>query len=611
MIRPLIFLLVPALNLFAQNTGEQVRPPMPDTLFLRVQIPAQDTVRTPLSHLRFAACTRPEASAFVNDVPTKVYASGAFVGRADLNVGVNKLRFTVKLNRENSGGAMDSLSKELVIIRPEPMKNSPHDTLVIEEALMKPSQEMWLGAGDELQVQFKGSPGWEAYFDIPRVESGIPMHELSQKEGQGFLGIYAGSYRVKPTDYAQDVQIVFHLKKSFWSSEKAVSKTRISIIPKDLPRVAELIGDRPYLNAGLGTDRLGASKLGFLQPGVRVEVTGKTGSLYRVRLSEVMEAWLPEEYAKLLPPSTEVPRSLAGAITETGNGTYDLITLALSDKLAYSSEQSVDPPALAVDIYGATSNTNWILHNQSAKGIERVTWTQVASDQYRMLITLRHPHWGYDIDYVGSLLRIRMRRPPAIASDDSVLRGMLIAVDAGHGGDSKGAVGATGALERDINIFIARHLEDILRAQGAKVLMTRSEEDAPSTSDRAELLSHSGAQVLVSIHCNSTGDAADPLGARGVSTYYRPIGFKPLADIMFDKMVDIGLKQFGVVGSFNFLLNSLTQMPNVLVETAFLSHPEDEMLLLDDGFREKIAKQLASGLEEYVKNFSNSSGSGE
>ena len=62
-----------------------------------------------------------------------------------------------------------------------------------------------------------------------------------------------------------------------------------------------------------------------------------------------------------------------------------------------------------------------------------------------------------------------------------------------------------------------------------------------------------------------------------------------------------GLKPFGEVGSFNFTLNSLTQLPNVLVETAFLSNPDDEMLLLDDNFRNKVAEQIVRGLEEFVR----------
>ena len=93
------------------------------------------------------------SKAFINGIQTKVYASGAFVGLADVKVGTNLLHFTVK------SIAGDSLWKEFVIIRPEPMKNSPHDTLVIEQAMMEPAEDMWLTSGDVIEVKFKGSPG--------------------------------------------------------------------------------------------------------------------------------------------------------------------------------------------------------------------------------------------------------------------------------------------------------------------------------------------------------------------------------------------------------------------------------------------------------------------
>jgi hypothetical protein len=315
-------------NLLAQSKIDTVQlPPQiqanikKDTLFLQVQRPDKDTVRTFASHYRIAACTRPDEKAFINGKQTKVYASGAFVDLLHINVDTNTFRFTVK------SIAGDSLWKEFVIIRPEPMKNSPHDTLVIEQAMMEPAEDMWLISGDVLEVKFKGSPGWEASFNIPDVASGIPMRELSPSEGGGFTGIYTGRYIVKPTDEARDVQIKFRLKKGFWHSEKVSSKARISILPKELPRVAEVVGRRPYLNAGLGEDRLGGSKLGFLQEGIRVEITGKVGSQYRIKLSASMEAWLPEEFAKLLPPDTPLPRALAGAISATSNGSEDIVML--------------------------------------------------------------------------------------------------------------------------------------------------------------------------------------------------------------------------------------------------------------------------------------------
>ncbi len=573
-----------------------------DSLFLHVQIPDRDTIRTFSSRLRYAACTSPNAAAFVNGKQSKVYASGAFVGLVNINIGMTDIRFTVK---SITG---DSLWQDFVVIRPEPMKNSSHDTLVIEDAMMRPSQDMWLIAGDVLELRFKGSPGWEATCEIPGIESDIIMHEQSPEEADGFSGVYLGHYTVKPTDEISNVQIVFRLKKSFWSKEKVLSKAKISFFKGKTIRIAEVTGTRPYLNTGLGGDRLGGSKLGFLQAGVRLNITGKIGSQYRIRLSEIMDAWLPEEFAKLLPPDTPKPQSLAGAISVSGNNSEDIVTLVLTEKLPYTSEQSVNPDAITVDVYGATSNTNWISQNLTARGIENITWKQVTTDQYRLTIALRHVHWGYDIDYNGNTLRIKIRRAPISVSRDSVLSGIIIAIDAGHGGDVKGAVGATGVLEKDITIIIARHLESILKSKGVKVILTRGENDGPYMADRIENILHSNARLLVSIHCNSAGETSDPLLIRGVSTYYRHIGFKPFADIVYEKMLALGLQQFGVVGSFNFTLNSLTQMPNVLVETAFLSNPEEEMLLLDDGFRKKVAEQIASGLEEYVKKYSEKSG---
>jgi N-acetylmuramoyl-L-alanine amidase len=114
---------------------------------------------------------------------------------------------------------------------------------------------------------------------------------------------------------------------------------------------------------------------------------------------------------------------------------------------------------------------------------------------------------------------------------------------------------------------------------------------------------NSKAHVLVSIHCNSIGETSDPEAVKGTSTYYRYVGYQPLANIMYDKMLELGLGQFGVVGSFNFTLSGPTQLPNVLVETAFLSNPEDEMKLLDDTFRQAIAGKIVEGLEAFVKRY--------
>jgi N-acetylmuramoyl-L-alanine amidase len=566
-----------------------------DSFFLRVVVPERDTIRA--SRQRISASTLPSARAFVNGKEVRVYPSGAFASVVNVPLDTSVLRLVVV---SPSG---DSLWKHYVLIRPQPPRSSPRDPLVIEPVMMEPSEDLWLGKDDILNVRFKGSPGYEASFDIDGVESDIPMRELPPAEAGGLEGIYIGRYVVKETDEARSVPIVFRLKKSFWTREKAESRGKVSLLPRELPRVAVVTGRRPFLNAGLGEDRLGGAKLGYIPAGVKMQITGKVGRQYRVRLSESLTGWLPEEFGRLLPLETPMPRSLVSSLSATGDDRQDVVAVTLSERLPFVSEQLLNPTAIAVDIFGATSNTNWITHHLSAQGIQSVTWDQVSDDHYRLLITLTSKqHWGYDIGYEGNSLRIRIHRPPRIDTTGSVLRNLTIAVDAGHGGDNPGAWGATALREMDVTLATARHLEQRLIEKGARVVMTRSDHRGPGMLDRWETALAGNAQILVSIHCNSVGANADPEAVKGTSTYYRHIGFQPLARALYDKMLELGLAQFGLIGSFNFTLNAPTQFPNVLVETAFISHPEDEMKLMDDAFRKKMAEKIAEGLEEFVRN---------
>ena len=570
-----------------------------DSLYLRMVIPDHDTVRTPSPRYRIAASTNRSARAFINDKEVRVYPSGAFVSLLTLAVGENPVRVLVR------AATGDSLVRDYIFVRPEPPKPLPHDPALIDLESIEPSQDLWLGKDDIVEVRFKGSPGYKAYFDIEDVESGIPMTELTSREGNGGEGVYIGRYKVRERDEVRDQPIRVRLKTSFWSSEKAFSKGKVTILPQELPRVAIVAGRKPFLNAGLGEDRLGGAKLGYIQSGIRVQVTGKVGRQYRIRLSDEMIGWLPEDFVQLLPLDTPQPRSLTGSILVSGANGEDIVSLSLSQRLPYLTDQLVNPTAVVVDVFGATSNTNWITHQISARGIKNVSWDQVAAGHYRLTIALNYDqHWGYDVGYEqGSNLRIRIRRPPRIANQDSVLAGLTIAVDAGHGGDNNGALGSTGVLEKDITLTIVSHLDSLLKSRGARVVLTRSGDAPVGMLDRMDAVVNSKAHVLVSIHCNSIGETSDPEAVKGTSTYYRYVGYQPLANIMYDKMLELGLGQFGVVGSFNFTLSGPTQLPNVLVETAFLSNPEDEMKLLDDTFRQAIAGKIVEGLEAFVKRY--------
>ena len=104
--------------------------------------------------------------------------------------------------------------------------------------------------------------------------------------------------------------------------------------------------------------------------------------------------------------------------------------------------------------------------------------------------------------------------------------------------------------------------------------------------------------LLVSIHLNS---ASDPIRASGTSTHYRYLGNRKLSTLVNKRMQELGLRQYGVVGSFNFMLNSPTEYPNVLVETLFLSNPAEEALMLDESFQQQMAEKILQGIRDFLE----------
>jgi N-acetylmuramoyl-L-alanine amidase len=111
----------------------------------------------------------------------------------------------------------------------------------------------------------------------------------------------------------------------------------------------------------------------------------------------------------------------------------------------------------------------------------------------------------------------------------------------------------------------------------------------------------SGADMLISIHSNSIGYTSNPIDIRGCATFYKYICYRPLSQYILESVLKTGIPRWGNVGNFNFTLNSPTELPNVLVELAFMSNPEDEMKLIDDDFRKELAKKIADGVDDFLE----------
>jgi N-acetylmuramoyl-L-alanine amidase len=362
------------------------------------------------------------------------------------------------------------------------------------------------------------------------------------------------------------------------------------------PSVAVTKGRLAHLLFGLGEDRLGGAKIGYLDSLVQLNIVGKAGSKYKVQLSKYRSAFIDDDAIQFLPRGTFTPESLTNNLRTYGDSLYDYVTVGLSTRLPYQSFQLINPSKIVVDVFGATNNTNWITQLENVKEIKNVYYEQNDDKVFRIVIELKHPqHWGHQIYYRGSMLTIKIKRQP----DDLSLGKLTIAVDAGHGGSNTGAGGPTGSSEKALALAVALKLQKALEQQGTKVIMTRTKEKFVDNKDRILFYRDSVPDLLISIHLNSS---ADPISVSGTSTYYRYIGFRSLSRDIYKRMLELGLKEYGNTGSFNFMLNSPIEYPNALVETLFISNPEDEMKILDEGFQQQIADKIILGIKDFLEN---------
>ena len=354
-------------------------------------------------------------------------------------------------------------------------------------------------------------------------------------------------------------------------------------------------GVLPYLEYGLGSDRLGGAKMTYLDTGILVKVVDSTVINYKIRLSANHLAYLPKTNFQRDDSLRVSAYYLSNSWKVWGDERYDYVVLPLEEKLPYRSIQEINPSRIVVDLFGVTNNTNWITQLNSALEIKNVYHEQTEDDLFRVIIELKHPqHWGYHIYYQDKKLVIRIKRQPAFLQ----LQHMRVAVDAGHGGDNNGASGLkTKIMEKNYTLLIAKELQQSLLDEKASVLMTREKDTSYNMPDRILMLQQEDPDFLISIHLNSSSKDS----IRGTSTYYRYIGFRQLTQFIYQEMLKTDLPEFGNIGSFNFALSGPTEYPNCLVEVAFLSNKEDELLIKDPAFHKVVAKAIVTGIKKWLE----------
>ena len=346
-----------------------------------------------------------------------------------------------------------------------------------------------------------------------------------------------------------------------------------------------------YLQYGDGDDRLGGSKMGYVTEGIVFKVVGEKGDLYKVQLSQNRYAFMEKEY--LEPTEEEVETVTTGSWRVANKGDYDQVYISLPKRLPYHYWTELDPTRICIDVFGAMDNSNWMTQYFDTEIIDYVDFNQVESDVYRVIIKLKEKYsWGYSVDYSGTNLVINVNHAP-----QPTIKGMVIGLDAGHGGKHPGAISASGLKEKDVNLSLVNEVKALLEAKGAKIVMSRDGDQGPTMGERKKTFKDAGVDLMISIHNNSGGS---PLSEMGSCTAYKHVSDRALAVVMQKRLVELGHKNFGVIGNFNFSLNAPTEYPNVLLEVLFMSSLPEEEKLADVQYHKKVAKQVVLALEDYL-----------
>ena len=210
---------------------------------------------------------------------------------------------------------------------------------------------------------------------------------------------------------------------------------------------------------------------------------------------------------------------------------------------------------------------------------------------------------GFDVTTENGVMTFILKYAP-ILKKQGFLEGAVILLDAGHGDTDNGTVGAMGGFgptEKTVNLDITKRVQRALEEMGATVVMVRSTDVFYTLNERVELIRNTKPDLSISIHGHAMGITSDYSKSYGFLTFYSYNYVQDAAGIINSYVNETMGYADRTIRKANLSLTRLTACPAVLLETAFLTHPEDYEYLLNESNREKLSQAIAGAAKEYIE----------
>jgi len=258
---------------------------------------------------------------------------------------------------------------------------------------------------------------------------------------------------------------------------------------------------------------------------------------------------------------------------------------------------------------------------------------------------------------IGKKLKYAAKKSPKKAKKNSVAKvskkpvgTFIVVIDAGHGGKDPGAIGLNGIYEKNVVLQIAKKLQtQINKKAGMQALMTRAGDTFIPLHERVKIASRSKADLFISIHANAnmrrsmtgssvyilsrrraSSEAARFIAARENAAHSRKLGsidFKGRNKMLKTVLLDLTksstinrslalaknvLKELGSINNLHrgrvesaaFVVLKSLDIPSMLVETAYISNPKEEIQLNQKEYQLKLANAIFRGVDNYYQRYS-------
>ena len=319
----------------------------------------------------------------------------------------------------------------------------------------------------------------------------------------------------------------------------------------------------------------------------------------------------------------------------------------LLDKVSFIKSYSlVDPSRIVIDVYQSDLKSevekkyNYPIKLVRASSKEELT--RIVIDLYEYVNWSKPTQEKTD---EGILLKINVKKNKKLKNN---IRDIVVAIDAGHGGKDPGAVSSNSVLEKDITLLIAKELERTLRdTEGYKAVLIRDDDSTVSLNDRYQNARKFGADAFISIHADgfrlasvkgasvfiwseeSSSSVARNLSEKerkriqaqikNIKSYdFNEDAARDLYPNTYKKKVDQS-KELGTkildqlkrdpftkihkqnVEYADFRVLKSVDIPSVLIESGFITNPEDAKRLKTKAGRRMIARSIFLGIHNYFK----------